>query len=176
MEDRGKGVSLIEKKEIELLQDGFRFALSLTHNKSDAEDLVQECWVKLYEKQGTIENRSLLFTVIRNRFIDIYRKKKRECREFPEEIHDDHSGAQAIVDGVQIQRVEEAMGQLKPKEREIIYLQCVEQYSASEISDLTGHPRGSVLSLLSRARAKLKAILSFEREQAELLAFERSAK
>lgn len=166
---------MIQKKEEELLQEGFRFALSLTNNRHDAEDLIQECWIKLYEKSGYIESKNLLFTVIRNRFIDIYRKRKREQPELDIEFSDDHAGVDEIHNRVHIGRVQQAMEQLKPKEREILFLQCVEQYSASEISSITGQPRGSILSIISRSKAKLKKLLSFQKEQAELLQFERSA-
>lgn len=167
---------MIQEKEVELLQDGFRFALSLTHNHSDAEDIVQECWIALYEKKGAIENRALLFTAIRNKFIDMYRKRKREKGTLPEEIHDHNSGEALVLDTIALRRVHEAMSELKPKEREALYLQCVEQYTASEISEVTGSPRGTILSLISRAREKLKLLLGLEKEQTELLRFERRAK
>ncbi len=163
----------MEAKDVELLQDGFRFALSLTHNKAEAEDLVQESWLKLYEREGKIEGRTLLFTVIRNRFIDVWRKKKKitmvEYGSIPEQIAPEADPTDRML----LERVHEALDDLSPKEREVLYLQCMEEYTASEISELTGHPRGTVLSLISRGRKKLKTLLGFSEESDNSMPFQR---
>ena len=75
-------------KESEIIQSGFGYALSLTHNEHDAEDCVQEACYRLYKSKGAIDNRSLLFTIIRNYFIDKYRKSKIiKFEPFEENIH-----------------------------------------------------------------------------------------
>ncbi len=58
------------------IQAGYRYALSLTHNNHNAEDIVQEACLKIYKKMGRIENKSLLFVTIRNLFIDRYRREQ----------------------------------------------------------------------------------------------------
>jgi RNA polymerase sigma-70 factor (ECF subfamily) len=57
------------------------------------------------------------------------------------------------------EEVNHALGHLRPREREALYLSAVESYTAQEIADLTGSPRGTVLSLLHRAKGKLREIL-----------------
>ena len=58
--------------------------------------------------------------------------------------------------------LEEALGSLRPPEREALYLATVEDYTAQEIADLTGRPRGTVLSMIHRARKKLRGFLTDE--------------
>ena len=52
--------------------------------------------------------------------------------------------------------MESALGRLRPEERAVLYLAAVENYTARQIGELLGWPRGSVLSLLHRARSKLR--------------------
>ncbi|MCL4236597.1 MAG: hypothetical protein KJ042_19005, partial [Deltaproteobacteria bacterium] len=59
-----------------------------------------------------------------------------------------------------------ALGQLRPDEREAVYLQCVEGHSAAEIAKLTGRARGTVLSLIFRAKHKLAAMCHGEPREA----------
>ena len=59
----------------ELLQSGFRYALSLAHHHHDAEDLVQQAWLRLQRNGSTPIARGPLFKTIRNLFIDSLRRK-----------------------------------------------------------------------------------------------------
>lgn len=157
----------MDAKEHELLQDGYRFALSLTNNAADAEDLVQDSWIKLYERSGRIETRALFFTVIRNKFIDQWRRKKSvPMVDFDSVLEHPQTGSNPD-DRILLERVYNALDQLQPQERETLYLQCIEEYTAQEISDLTGQPRGTVLSRISRGRSKLLSILGFDKENAD---------
>ncbi len=149
----------MDAKELELLQDGYRFALSLVHDTSDAEDLVQESWIKLYERYGKVETRTLLFTVIRNNFIDQWRRKKSVPMVDMDAVTEPHASESNPSDKMLLQKVYAALDQLPPQEREALYLQCIEEYTAQEISDLTGQPRGTILSRISRGRQKLLALL-----------------
>lgn len=159
-------------KEMELLQDGYRFAFSLTNEKASAEDIVQESWLKLYERSGKIESRTLLFTVIRNRFIDIWRKKKKVDMVKYDTVPEQAGVNSDPHDAILLERVHKALEELAPKEREALFLQCMEEYSASEISDLTGQPRGTVLSLISRGRKRLKSLLGFSEESGKIMMYE----
>ena len=51
--------------------------------------------------------------------------------------------------------LETILRRLSPHERELLYLNCVEDFTAAEIGSLTGQPRGTVLSQLARAKQKL---------------------
>ena len=137
-------------KDRDLLQSGYRYALSLTHNEHDAEDLVQDAWLKLHTGKGSIENKSLFFTAIRNLYIDRYRKRKLIIIEELEEQGDTDS----LPDNIDQSDLEKCLDKLRPEEREALFLNSVEEYSASEIAELTEQPRSTVLSLISRGKKK----------------------
>ena len=59
----------------ELLQRGYRFAFSLTHERTKAEDLVQDAWLAILKTKAP-HTPAYLFTTIRNRFIDQWRRSK----------------------------------------------------------------------------------------------------
>lgn len=134
----------------DLLQSGFRYALSLTHNEHEAEDLVQDVWLKLYINSGEIKSKSLFYTSIRNLFIDRYRKKKLVVIEQLEEIAD----AEVLTSEIDIDDIENCLAKLRPEEREALFLNSVEEYTANEIAELTNQPRSTVLSLISRGKKK----------------------
>ena len=151
--------------EEELLQSGFRFALSLTHHAHDAEDLTQQSWLNLARRHGRVRDKSLLFRAIRNLFYDHYRRGKIVVFEPLEEEHvelaadDGNESAPAKGD------LDVLLAGLRAAEREALFLNCVEGYTAEEIGRLTGQPRGTVLSLLSRAKRKLRRIAAEDSSQ-----------
>lgn len=135
----------------ELIQSGYRYALSLTHHHYDAEDLVQQSWLKLTHRYGSVKNRSMLFSTIRNQFYDQCRRGKIVVFE-PIDDHDEPStaGHQPACDDM-----DTMLAGLRSEEREALYLNVVEGYTAQEIAKKTGSPRGTILSLIHRAKRKL---------------------
>ena len=141
----------------ELLHRGYRYALSLTHDESRAEDLLQDAFVSILRRGGH-RSAAYLFTTIRNRFIDLYRRERLVVMQPLDETGEEAMLALDADDSwVDLERLDQALAALRPQEREAIYLATVEGYTAREIADLTGRPRGTVLSLIHRARAKLRA-------------------
>jgi RNA polymerase sigma-70 factor (ECF subfamily) len=143
--------------DAERLQRGYRYALALTHHPEDAQDLVQEAWLNLSRRYGLVETNAVLFTAVRNLFRDQCRRKKivqfdsldvEEGPEFPA-VPDVEPGVQGDLEAL--------LGTLRPVEREALFLHYYEGRTAEEISQLTAQPRGTVLSLLHRAIAKLRA-------------------
>jgi RNA polymerase sigma-70 factor (ECF subfamily) len=137
-----------------LLDRGYRYALSLTHDPVSAEDLVQEAWLSMLQR-GAPRHAGYLFATIRNRFIDQQR------------AHRDHDpdAVLMLVDGrtpLALERIslERALAQLQPEEREALFLSDVEGYTIVEVASLTDRPRGTVASLIRRARQKMRALLS----------------
>jgi RNA polymerase sigma-70 factor (ECF subfamily) len=138
------------------LQSGFRYALALTHHAADAEDLVQEAWLKLCRSYGRVESNALLFTTVRNLFVDQCRRKKivhfesLDAPEAPElpPMAAEEPGVKGDLDAL--------LAVLRPVERETLFLHYYEGHTAEEIAQLTGQPRGTVLSLLHRAITKLR--------------------
>ena len=140
----------------ELAQSGFRYALSLSHHHHDAEDLVQQAWLKLKKNGYGPIIRGPLFNTIRNLFIDSLRRKRIiEFETLPEETlwaeeHASEPGVSGDLDYL--------LGQLKAGDRELLYLHCVEGYTAQEISNLIERPRGTILSSINRAKTKLREL------------------
>lgn len=139
----------------QLIQAGYRYALSLTHHHYDAEDLIQQAWMKCHHRYGKVKNRTILYTTIRNLYYDQLRRQKIVTFE---PIADDEGALGAKVEstspGASID-IDLLLAQLRTEEREALYLNVVDGYSAKEIANIVGKPRNSILSLIHRARQKL---------------------
>lgn len=137
--------------EVELVQAGYRYALSIARHHQDAEDLVQQAWLKLQRAYGRVEGTPVLFRTIRNLFYDIKRRDKivqfEPLEKSPEPGKSESNGVSMDMTIV--------LEKLRPEEREAIYLNVVEGFTATEISEQTGAPRGTILSHIHRARQKL---------------------
>ncbi|MEM7624634.1 MAG: RNA polymerase sigma factor [Planctomycetota bacterium] len=145
----------------DLLQSGYRYALTLTRDEPQAEDVLHEACLSLSRSGGTWERR-LLFRAIKHRYIDAYRRDQRR----PDEVGVEPgvlaavagSGAQdgVLAKLVQADTVRDALHSLSDDEREAVYLAWVEGYTARETARQLDRPRGTILSLLHRARQKLR--------------------
>lgn len=149
-----------------LVQRGYRFAYSLTHDAAAAEDLLQDAWVSILRIGGpwTAE---YLFSVIRNRFIDVRRRQKLIAFG-PLEFESGQSATAVVPEsaaewGVDAIELERALGALRTEERAVLFLAIVEGFSAQHIADLFDWPRNSVLSLLSRGKHHLRELLNVDR-------------
>jgi len=144
-------------EEYEYLDRAFRYALSLAGSRADAEDLVQEAWLRLHEKYGRVSDIAVAFRTIRNLHIDRHRRRKFSVLTRPEELPEDAAPTPpvSIPRDVPIGALGDALQTLREEEREALFLFVVEEYTAQEISDLTGRPRGTVLSIVHRAKHKL---------------------
>ncbi len=144
----------------EVLQKLYRYACTLCINQDDAYDLLQYAFEKYLHNQRDSKRGSevaYLRTIIRNRFIDDYRRKQR----FPEDSYDDESPV--AIDVVSLEdtvlaevELEIVWQRFDPFEREILYYWAVEEMSAQEISEQINVPRGTVLSRIYRLRKKIE--------------------
>ena len=150
-----------------LLLHGFRYALSLTHEPTQAEDLLQDAWVAVLRAGGP-RKRAYLFSAIRSRFLDQRRREQLVAIESLDDTdtHQEHTAERTDeMLFADVQMLEKALVILRPVEREALLLFDVEGYTAKEIATLTGHPRGTVLSLIHRSRQKLKKHLLSQEEK-----------
>jgi len=145
-----------------LLQAGYRYGLSLTHHIHDAEDLVQQAWFKLCRKYGTVKNRAILYTTIRNLFYDKCKRGKIIYFESIEESDDQNFEDDNVDDSTVVGDLDILLANISVRQREMLYLNCVEGYTTDEIGKMLGCARGTVLSSLSRAKKKLQVIASRE--------------
>jgi RNA polymerase sigma-70 factor (ECF subfamily) len=142
----------------DLLQAGFRYALSLRANRHDAEDLVQEAWYRLHRRAGRVDGKAVLFTTIRHAFVDRYRRESLVVLEPLDDADapDSDDGEGSLDARLTARDLEAPLASLRAEEREALFLGVVEGYTAEEIGALTGRPRGTVLSVIHRAKRKLR--------------------
>lgn len=150
------------KSDIEFLNAGYRYAMSLAANQQDSEDLVHDAWIRLERRYGRSPDKALLFRTIRNLYIDQYRRaRKIRFDEFVESTMD--AGIDSFEAGLMDAEVVELMlDRLRDVEREALYLSVVEGYTAEEIASMTGSVRGTVLSLLHRSKTRLRKWMTSE--------------
>ena len=148
-----------------LLQDAYRYACALTHDDTVAEDIVQDACVSIMKAGGSWD-RPYLFSAVRARFIDLYRKQRRARAHLTLNANGAVKGISSPRVGCEIERrdrlrsLDEALAKLRPTEREALFLAEVQGYTAQQVADQTQRSRGTVLSLLKRSRQKLRELLS----------------
>src|SRR5258706_3931975 len=147
-----------------LLQRGYRYALSLTHDTPDAEDLVQDAWTSLLSRGGGYHV-GYLFAAIRNRFIDRMRRNRLVAVEPLADIVEEGTGDEEalLADRAALRQ---ALGRLGPDEREALYLFAVEGFTHAEIATMTARPEGTVSNLITRARQRMRRSLAIPTERA----------
>lgn len=154
----------------------YNFAFHLCYNEEDANDLVQETYLKAFRFidkyiQGT-NAKAWLFKILKNAFINQYRKKsKRPTQVDYEEIVSYHDSEDAsyvgffdlreeIFQGMMGDEVTNAINALPIDFRTVILLCDIEGFTYEEISKIIDIPIGTVRSRLHRARNMLKERLS----------------
>ena len=146
------------------LDSAYNLARWLVRNDEDAEDIVQEAYLRAFQYSASRRGnaRAWLLTIVRNTSYTWLKKKR--ARESHTEFDEDlHSGASAIADPEQrvmqiadAHRVGEVLGALPVRFREALVLRELEGLSYNEIAEVMGVPRGTVMSMLSRARARFR--------------------
>jgi len=149
------------------LAAAYNYARWLTRNDVDAEDVVQEACARAWKYSNTFrgENaKSWFMTTVRNAAFS-WIKKNRQPQNVPLDDELDNEGVSqqslpVITDASDIMALKAAMNQLAPEFIEVLVLKELEGYSYHEIAQITEVPVGTVMSRLSRARAKLQVLLS----------------
>lgn len=137
-----------------LLHAGYRYAVALTGNEGDAEDLLQDAWLSMLRADAP-RSRRYLFRTLRNKYIDVYRRRQvLDFEPLPEQLQ-----APPGADLANRDTLLRALEVLRPEEREALYLCAVEGHSAREAAELLDRPRNTVLSLVHRGRARLRSWL-----------------
>ncbi len=151
------------------------FAMKMTNDIDDAEDLVQDTLLKAFRFFDKFEKgsnaKAWLFQIMKNSFINNYRKNNREpnkidyedVQNFYETIKADqvkttHYEGDAFSD-ILDDEITNAFSVLPDDFRTIVFLSDIEGYSYQEISDFMDCPIGTVRSRLHRARKMLYALL-----------------
>lgn len=163
-----------ESQAIPHLQALFRLAMRLTRNEKDAEDLVQDTYLRAYRFYHHFEPgtnvRAWLFRILKNQFLNRLQQEKgvramvdlSEAAEsravlesaFPHSVA--RTPEQEVMDSVTAGEVEEALAILPPEYRRVVTLALSEEMSYKEIARTMRIPIGTVMSRLHRGRRMLQ--------------------
>jgi RNA polymerase sigma-70 factor, ECF subfamily len=144
-----------------------KFALRLTKNKADADDLLQSTCLRALEKEHSFEEDTNLFgwtsKIMFNLFATEYRRKmKFESQSDPESILQNQSVPPMQEIGSEVGNIKRAMLKLSPDHQEIVLLICVKGMHYHEVANLLLIPVGTVRSRFSRAKKELQAIMDIK--------------
>jgi RNA polymerase sigma-70 factor (ECF subfamily) len=165
-----------ERDVLPLLPSLYGAGLRLTRNPQDAEDLVQEAYLRAYRgfsgfKEGT-NLRAWMYRILTNTFINNYRKKQRQPVTVADEDIEDwylydklgESGVEAsaeteVLEKIPDEDVQRALEDLPENFRIAVLLADVEGFSYKEIAEILDIPIGTVMSRLHRGRKALQKAL-----------------
>ncbi len=160
--------SEFERTFLPHLDAAYNLARLLMRNAQDAEDLVQEAYLRAlrgFEGFRGTAARPWLLKIVRNTCYTWMRdnRARLDLAEFDERVHTVPGSTPETqsLDRERAQAVNSCIEQLPVDFREGIILREMEQLSYEEIAEITGVPPGTVMSRLSRARARLSRCLKF---------------
>lgn len=169
----------LQEEALSHIDSLYRTAVRMTRNPADAEDLVQETYLRAFRSidrftPGT-NLRAWLFKILTNAFINEYRKRTRQPRntslddveEYYVYAHLIDSGIQPesrgpeeeVLAGITDDNVVAALESLSEDFRQVVLLADVEGFAYREIADILDIPIGTVMSRLHRARRRLQRLL-----------------
>jgi RNA polymerase sigma-70 factor, ECF subfamily len=154
-------------------------AMRLAHNSADAEDLVQETYLKAYRSFGTFQEgtnlRAWLYRILTNTFINSYRSKQRRPEQADVADVEDmylykrigsletalagRSAEDSLLERITDDEVKKAMASIPEAFRLPVYLADVEEFSYKEVAEILDVPIGTVMSRLHRGRKALHKLL-----------------
>jgi RNA polymerase sigma-70 factor (ECF subfamily) len=141
----------------------YRIAYKFLENQQDSEDIVQETYIKLWQKRNDWESiinpESFAVTLLKNNCLDFLRKVKPEINPIEDiQIPVIESLHIQIENRDEISHIRFIMKQLPVQQQQVIRLKIRENLLDEEIEKITGLTRGNIKVLVSRARKKIKEL------------------
>jgi RNA polymerase sigma-70 factor (ECF subfamily) len=146
------------------LDAAYNLARCLMRNETDAEDLVQEAYLRAISHFPSFrggDGRAWLLTIVRNCYYRLEQKGSRgQSTDFDEAVCS--AGRQTsnpetlLILEERAELVRQSLAELPPEYREVMVLRELEQLSYREIANIAGIPLGTVMSRLNRARQRLQ--------------------
>jgi RNA polymerase sigma factor (sigma-70 family) len=161
-------LSSFEQAVLPHLDAAHNLARWLTRNSQDAQDVVQEAYLRAFRFFPTLRGadpRAWLMKIVRNTCYTWLHSNRplQEAEEFDENLFSPDSSApnpeEAVLRDDSSTLVRKALEKLPPNFREVLVLREIEGMSYREIAEITGMPAGTVMSNLSRARGRLRQAL-----------------
>jgi RNA polymerase sigma-70 factor (ECF subfamily) len=142
------------------------FAISLTGNVDEADDLVQEALVRglshIDSFQPGTNMQAWLFTILRNQFHTGFRRRRREVED-PDGVMAGMLSCAPEQDGhLDLQDMRTALARLPVDQREALLLVSAEGFSYEEAAAVCGIRIGTIKSRVNRARARLAELLGYD--------------
>jgi RNA polymerase sigma-70 factor, ECF subfamily len=143
-----------------------RYARALTGNRHAGDDLVQDTLERALSKfhlwRPDSDMRAWMFSIMHNVFVNQMRSPKAEVERDLGELPDVTVQATQF-ERIQLAEVEKALYRISAEQREVLLLVAVEQMSYEETAKALAIPIGTVMSRLSRARERLRQLMSGSR-------------
>jgi RNA polymerase sigma factor (sigma-70 family) len=171
----GAGPAGIEELVVHL-DAAYNLAMWLTRNPHDAEDMVQEAYLKAYKHCSALRAgqvmRPWLLAIVRNCCYDFLRKRQIQKKNttFEEDLHgfpqETLTPETSLLQQARSELVRSAVAELPAEFREVLVLRDLEDLSYREIASIIGIPIGTVMSRLNRGRKRIQRSMLFQREVA----------
>lgn len=160
---------LVERAVSEYESPLIGYAKTIVHDLDRARDVVQDTFIRLYQQDASKMRdglKSWLYTVCRNRALDVLRKEKRLVLVDDEVLAAEDSGvrspSQIAADDERVEKVKSFIARLPENQATVILLKFEKGYSYHEISAATGLTSGNVGFLIHTGMKRLRSILPDE--------------
>lgn len=158
------------QRMVELIPRLRRYARALVGDRATADDLVQDtlerAWAKLHLYRRGTDLRAWLFTVMHN--VHVNRVRATRLTDTLEDEMPELAQRAPQGDALLVRDLDRAIAALPAEQRAVLLLVTLEEMSYDEVARTLGTPIGTVMSRLSRAREKLRALMSGQPAAAKL--------